>query len=79
MLISVSPQVLDAMRAAGLNPVRVGPVEGLEDEYYERYRGRGNTEEWARSTVGVFRFLKDWTDEDIRLGAGEYLSDILEL
>lgn len=79
VLISVSPQVLDAMRAAGLNPVRVGPVEGLEDEYYERYRGRGNTEDWARSTVGVFRFLKDWTDEDVRLGAGEYLSDILEL
>ena len=79
MLISVSPQVLDAMRAAGLNPVRVGPTEGLEDEYYDRYVGRGNTEEWARSTVGVFRFLKDWTDEDVRLDAGEYLSDILEL
>jgi len=85
ILISSFPKVVKALMDHGLKITVVCADEGLQEEYRQRYLGRGNDKELAESLV--IRSHTSRAEQQKRfagarvifLGKGKYLSDIIDL
>lgn len=82
IFVSSHKAVRDALFAAGVMFTLVYPEMDLRDEYIERYRARGSSEEFIKMLGGNWTgFIQELEDQEgcdhLVLASGEFLADAL--
>ena len=77
-------KVLELLKAAGIRYTIIYPKEELLEEYIERCRKRGNTEDFIDIVKDCWDFwiksakTDEWADK-IELSSGQYMSDVIKI
>ena len=77
-------KVLELLKAAGIRYTIIYPKEELLEEYIERCRKRGNTEDFIDIVKDCWDFWiksaknDEWADK-IELSSGQYMSDVIKI
>lgn len=82
VFISTNPVTLDELKRQGLDFLLIYPDVSLKDEYMTRYKERGSHEDFINT---LDEHWDNWITElegyecnKIKVGQGEYLSDVLK-
>ena len=81
--VSAHKTVLDALNNYKIPHVLVYPAYELKDEYLERYRKRGSSNEFIMSMLEnwqlyISRMINDICPNKVQLLKGQYLADVIQ-
>ena len=78
VLISVHADILEKVQDNNIEYIKVYPKEEMLDELIERYKKRGNTEEYfSKMREAYLRFYPSENEKVLWVNNGEYLEDVL--